>query len=195
MSGEKRSQVRGGKFAGLEDSAKHRAVARALFESKAGVTCDQVATEMGVAASTVRKWKALAATGGSPWRTQRRKLPELSGRAAAIADQHQMYLEQMGADPTDEQQQQAERRTADMVASEARAEIITRHRLEWQIVRKKLYEAIRAGDLAQVRLARDSADAMDLMQKNERRAWGLDAVAFGPGGEAALVVVERVDGH
>ncbi|MGY4478623.1 hypothetical protein [Bradyrhizobium sp. USDA 3364] len=194
MSGEKRPQVRGGKFAGYVDSATHRATARALFEGKAGTTCAEVAAQMGLAESTIRHWKRDADKAGHPWRVQRRALPELSGRAAAIADQHQVRLEQMGADPTEEQKQKAERETADMVASEARAEVITRHRLEWQLVRRKLYEAIRSGDLAQIRLARDSAEAMDLMQKNERRAWGLDAVAFGPGGEAALVVVERVDG-
>lgn len=186
-----RLSERGGKFAPHEDATTHRAVARAIFEGKAGVTCEAVAAEIGLAASTIRKWKAEAAAAGAPWRVQRRALPHLSGRAAEIADKHTVTLAEMEAGLGDEHQHEAERRTADLVAADARAEVVTRHRIEWQLVRKVLYEAVKSRDLTQAKLAHNVASALELTQRAERRAWGLDSAALGPGCEAVTVVIER----
>jgi hypothetical protein len=183
--------MRAGKFTRDEASASHRAVARAIYEAKAGTTCEQVATEIGVATSTVRRWKSEALSAGFPWRTQRRRLPELSGRAANIADRHQLVLAEMSTELSEAQKYGAERQVADMIAAEARAAVVTRHRSEWMAVRATLYKALQAGDATQARVARDLAEAMELMQKNERRAWGLDSEALGPGRESTVVIVDR----
>jgi hypothetical protein len=97
----------------------------------------------------------------------------------------------MGTAPTEAQKQEAERRVADTVAAEARAAVATRHRQEWQLVRKALYEAIQTGDASRARFAREIAETMETTQRNERRAWGLDTVALGPGHDDIFVVVER----
>lgn len=187
----KRAQERGGRFAAYESDETPRVVARALYESQAGRTIADVSKEMGIPEGTLRRWKSESAKTGSPWRVQRRALPELSGRAATIADQHRVTLAEMGIAPTDAQKQEAERLVADMVAAEARAAVATRHRQEWQLVRKALYEAIQSGDAARARLARDIAETMETTQRNERRAWGLDAEALGPGRDDLVVMVER----
>jgi len=191
---QRRPQERGGKFAGYEDSTTHRAVARSLFESRAGTTCAQVAAQMGLAPATIRGWKADAAARGEPWRVQRRKLPELSGRVAQIADQHRMALAELGPNPTDAQKQQVEQGIADTTAAEARALVVRRHRAEWGVVRQKLYEGIQSNDMDKVKLSKLAAETLSLGQAAERKAWGLDHAALGPSAEATIVVVERVEG-
>lgn len=74
-------------------------------------------------------------------------------------------------------------------AIDLRAAVIEKHRLELLDVRRLIEEATQKKDAATARLAGEICKATDLLQKAERRAWGLDT---GDGNtQAVTVIVER----
>ncbi|MBR0882906.1 hypothetical protein JQ608_38450 [Bradyrhizobium liaoningense] len=191
-------QERGGKFARVEFGPEHRATARALFEGRPGTTIEEVALEIGAAPSTVRRWKFESAKAGRPWRAARHKAPALAGRAGEIANQHAMRIAELGPAADGEQAHQAaEIATADQVAAELRATVIDRHRKEWSAPRKLAYDAIQKAATDPVtayeraKLAKITAETLQIVQASERKAWGLDQQALGPDAEGVVVVVER----
>ncbi len=198
MKSEKRPDERGGRYTRAEFTAEHRAVARALFESQPGTTIVEVATQIGAAPPTVRRWKSQASAAGMPWRAARHKAPEMTGRAGEIANSHRMRLAELGPAADDERaQREAEIATADWHAAQLRAAVIDRHRLEWSAPRKIIYDAIKkvaegdtAGGLERAKMAKIAAETLTLVQAGERRSWGLDAAALGECG-GTVVVIER----
>ena len=75
----------------------------------------------------------------------------------------------------------------DPVAS--RTEVITRHRQEWRAARGNLYEAIKTKDFERGKVAKITIEALSIMQRGERAAWGLDAID--PDKQPPTIIVER----
>lgn len=65
-------------------------------------------------------------------------------------------------------------------AVEMRAKILERHRREWDGARNKIYKAIQAestdpkGAFEKAKLGKITAEALQIIQNGERKAWGLD---------------------
>lgn len=190
----KRVQQRGGRYAPTEDGPGHRAAARALFEATPGMTIDRIAGEIGVKSATIRQWKHRDAAAGAPWRPAAIRLPMLGGLAGELANRFEMRMSELGRPLDDEA---AAREVALQVANEhaisVRAQVIDRHRREWAGPRKLVYEAARTGDLDRARLGKMMAEALDLVQRGERRSFGLDDAACSADAQGVLVVVDRGD--
>jgi predicted transcriptional regulator len=190
---EKRSPIRGGIYAKIRTPEGAKAAARALYESRPGATIDEVAKEIGAPASTIRNWKADDSRAGMPWKPAPLRTPQLSGRAAEIANSHAMRLAELGPAAADEQvQREAEIATSDLVAADLRARVVQRHRVEWSGPRKLIYEAAKTNDYDKARLGKVMAETLTMVQAGERRSWGLNSEAFSP--DPTIVVIERSAG-
>lgn len=186
----KQPSERGGRYAKTEFGPEHRAAARAIFESKPGVTCNEIAREMGVHEGTLRRWKSDAARSGHPWRVAKHMPKDLGARAGALAATFKAKVADLGP-LSPEQENVTAMEVSDLHAIEVRARIIERHRAEWQLPRKLIYEAGRENNLDKGRLALVAAQAIQIIQGQERRAYGLPAEAFG----SEPVVIEVVREH
>lgn len=164
------------------DSATTRAAARLLYEKTPDATYESVAVEFGVTSRTLKRWAS--ADGG--WR----KLdgPIITAKAHEAADRITVAVEQAGPDASEEAKQAAVDAVRIEAAVDERAAVLARHRTEWVAVRALAVEAVRGRDSSKARLAVDVGKAIDLCQRGERRAWGLDDSNPMAG---AVVVIDR----
>lgn len=56
-----------------------------------------------------------------------------------------------------------------------RAKILDRHRKEWDGARNFVYKAIQNSDMAKAKLGKITAETLQIIQKGERLAWGLES--------------------
>lgn len=77
---------------------------------------------------------------------------------------------------------------ADAIAVAKRAEILTRHRTEVNAARNLSYEAMRTKNFDMGKLAKISAEALNIIHGMERKAWGLDK---GDGDTPHTIIIER----
>lgn len=167
--------------AAQQDPAAIRAAAREMYEATPS-TFDQVGAELGVSGRTVKRWAA--ADGG--WA----KLagPEITARAQVVADKIKSAVTDLGPQAGEEERKAV---TADLrteTAVDQRAAILARHRAEWGVVRGLVAEAVRVRDPGKARMAVDVGRALELVQRGEVRAWGLDATE---GQASVTLVIER----
>lgn len=189
---KKRAQQRGGRYAPVEDAPGHRAAARALYEARPGVTIDQIASEMGLRPATIRQWKHRDAAAGAAWKPASIRLPMLGGTAGELANRFEMRMSELGKPLDDEvAAREVALEIANQHAIDIRAQVIDRHRKEWSDPRNIAYEAMTERNLDKARLAKLAAEALDLVQRGERRSFGIDAAASGADAEGMLVVVDR----
>jgi len=187
----KKPSERGGRYAKTEFGPEHRAAARAIFESKPGVTCNEIAHEMGVHEGTLRRWKSDAAKAGHPWRAAKHMPPALSGRAGELANSFKVRATELGPEVSAEQEHAIAEEVAEMNAIQVRAEVLRRHRVEWSAPRKIAYEAMKEESLDKARLAKVMAETITMIQAGETRAYGLDRASRGGDAEGTVVVIER----
>jgi len=162
----------------LDDPAAVRLAARHVYESTPA-TLLQVAAEFGVTDRTLKRWSA--ADGGWTKLTG----PEITARAQAVADKLTAAVAQ-----ADESVRPAVTEALRIEAAiDERGAVLARHRSEWSVVRGLVAEAVRSRDGAKAKLAVDVGRALELTQRGEARAWGLDA-GENLGG-AVTVVIER----
>lgn len=164
------------------DQSAIRDAARHLYESTPA-TFDQVGEDVGVSGRTVKRWAA--ADGG--W--SKLSGPEVTARAQAAADRIQTAVSDLGPQTGEEERQEVVAQLRTDAAVDQRAAILARHRSEWGIVRGLVAEAVRGRDAAKAKMAVDVGRALDLAQRGEARAWGLDA-GENHGG-AVTVIIER----
>ena len=118
-------------------------------------------------------------------------------------------LQQLRSDPKFRQQlqdelRQAARQAADEVvkqqveaaektAVELRAKLLESHRKEWMSVRAIVWDAINRRDFERAKLGKITSEAMRIIQKGERKAWGLDLDEKDKAapGEPTRLVIER----
>jgi hypothetical protein len=165
------------------DGASVRDAARALYEATPSATFDSVAADFGVCARTLKRWSA----GAGGWQKASGGY-EITAKAHAVADRIAKAVEQAG--PSEEEQQAAAHAARIEEAVDERAKVLTKHRSEWNVVRALAGEAVRSRDPSKAKLAVDVGRALELAQRGERRAWGLDVFpADQPQG--VTVVIER----
>ena len=110
------------------------AAARALWEGDPKITKVAVAEEMGIPYAMVDKWSKGGADGkGEKW--CKRVAENMSERAHAAADTYKTKLSELGPEITAEQKKQAEDEAAEQTAAELRAQVLDRHRKEWNAPR------------------------------------------------------------
>ena len=151
--------------------------ARLRYESDAPLTFEQLADEFGVSVRTAKRWAA--ADGG--W--TKLNGHEINQRAQAAADK----IKDAVALADDGARAAATAELRIDAAVDERAVVLARHRTEWGVVRGLIGEAVRGRDSSKAKMAVDVARALDIAQRGESRAWGLD-----PGeNRHPTVIIER----
>lgn len=162
-----------------DDPAAVRLAARHVYESTPA-TLLEVAAEFGVTDRTLKRWSA--ADGGWTKLTG----PEITARAQAVADKITAAVAQ-----ADESVRPAVTEALRIEAAvDERGAVLARHRSEWSVVRGLVAEAVRSRDGAKAKLAVDVGRALELTQRGECRAYGLDAGET-PGAGGVTVIIER----
>lgn len=162
-------------------SDETRAAARALWEGDPTISKRQVAEELGITMRAVDRWSL-----DEGWA---KRQADMSERAHAAADTYKGKLAELGPEITTEQQQQAMTEAAEETAVQLRAQVLDRHRKEWNAPRKLSYDAVKTKNFDQMKMAKITAETLKIIQDGERRAWGIDS---GPdGGGKVTVVIER----
>lgn len=175
-----------------------RAAARAIYEATPGATCSLVHQQLGgkVPESTIRRWKA-----EDGWKSVARTVTDLPARAAALANSFKVKMSELGKPLSDEvAAQEASRDVAVQHAVDIRAGVLDRHRKEWSAPRKLAYDAIQlsnkgdqTGAFERAKLAKITAETLQIVQVGECRAFGLNEAARGADG-GTVVVIDRQGG-
>lgn len=175
-----------------------RAAARAIYEATPGATCGLVHRELGgkVPESTIRRWKA-----EDGWKSVARTVSDLPARAAALANSFKVRMSELGKPLSDEvAAQEASRDVSVQHAVDIRAGVLDRHRKEWSAPRKLAYDAIQlsnkgdqTGAFERAKLAKITAETLQIVQVGECRAFGLNEAARGADG-GTVVVIDRQSG-
>lgn len=158
--------------------------ARALYEGTPGMTMKQLSVETGITKgsldtrSRAEGWKKNSATA---------RLGPLTERAQAAADAYGARVKDSGPELSEDQRGIAVEETIAEVAIDERAQLIDRHRREWAAPRKLAYEAMQSRDFEKAKLAKISSESLQIIQTNERKAWGILAGDE----EKPLLIIER----
>ena len=163
--------------------------ARILYETTPGATFKSIAAETGIS------WRGLEERSKKDGGWAKRSLLPPSGMneaAQQVADRYTRKLADYGDDITAEHKKAAVVETAAEVAIDMRAQLLDRHRKEWSAIRQLVYRNLRAGEFNdQCKLAKISAETLQIVQSNERKAYGLDK--GGDGDTSVTVVIDRGD--
>jgi hypothetical protein len=165
------------------------AAARAIYEATPGLSYDRLSAQVGISA------RALENRGSKEGWAKRELLPpaQVSEAAQVVADHYKAKLSDFGPEITDEEKAVAVRDTALELAVKLRADIIDRHRKEWAAIRNLVYKSIKDNkswqDDHESKRAKILAETLQIMQSNERKAWGIPTT---PETEQQLtIVIER----
>lgn len=190
---EKKSTPQPGKRVTHEyHSPEKWAAARVLYESTPGITYDQIAAQVGIPAGTISKRASTES-----WK-KKSSQPDMNEAAQALADRFAGKLADYGiVDPADAPRDVAEQAKQELIEETSvklRAELIDRHRREWGAIRTLVYKHLNpnapltdAQRFEKAKLAKISAETLQIIQGNERKAWGLDKPPEGN----TTIVIER----
>ncbi len=166
---------------------EEKAAARAMYEMDPKMTLVKVSEATGIPFETLKSWAAAERGRGGKWA----KVAEgVSVEAHLLANKHKTTMQELGPSLSLQNQDEAERQTTELAAVEARTNIITRHRTEWNAPRQLAYEAVKTRDYNKAKLAKIAAETLKIVQEGERKAWGLD-VGTGAAGDSITVTIER----
>ncbi|MBP6801673.1 MAG: hypothetical protein KA128_11105 [Zoogloea sp.] len=146
--------------------------------------------------STIRRWKA-----ADGWKSVARTVSDLPARAAALANTFKVRMSELGKPLSDEvAAQEASRDVSVQHAVDIRAGVLDRHRKEWSAPRKLAYDAIQLSNqgkqtdaFERAKLAKITAETLQIVQVGECRAFGLNEAARGADG-GTVVVIDRQGG-
>ena len=183
---------RGGMFTPIVDPAG-RAAARAIYEATPGMTLAALSKELGVTVKVLAEWK-----GADDWKACARSIPNLSGRAGQLANQFKVSMSELGKPLSDEvAAAEVSKELAVQHAVDIRAAVLDRHRKEWSAPRKLAYDAISlsskgdiAGGFERAKMAKITAETLQIIQVGECRAFGLNHDSRGQDG-GTVVLIER----
>lgn len=177
---------------------ERKAAARALYEGQPGASCQTVATETGIPLSTIKRWRA-----EGNWQTINKRLPDMTHRAAILADSFTKRLDPenkaMSDNPVQDEAvaDKIGRELAEDFAVDVRAQVLDRHRKEWAAPRKIAYAALQKGSQGSVaeafemaKLAKISSETLSLIQTGECRAYGISPESRAAD-DRTVVVVQR----
>lgn len=184
---------RGGMYQPIKDNSA-RAAARAIYEATPGCTVAMVFQELGgkVPDGTLRRWKS-----EDGWKSAARTIPDLAGRAGQLANSFKVRMSELGKPLSDDvAAAEVAREVSTQHAVDIRAAVLDRHRKEWAAPRKLAYDAIQKADkdpaaaFERAKLAKITAETLQIVQVGECRAFGLNHDARGADG-GTVVVIER----
>lgn len=173
---------------------ERKAAARALYESTPGMSQEQVADEVGVSRRTVEEWVRKDGWNKAPL------LPQTGMTEAAqkVADRYTGKLADYGDDISAEQKQVALQETAVETAVDLRAQLLDRHRREWQPIRNRVYKQLdprtpmdEKTRFEMSKTTKINAETLAILQLGERKAWGIDKPGEDAGQQNVTVVIER----
>lgn len=184
--------------AAKQTTPERKAAARALYEGQPGASCQTVATETGIPLSTIKRWRA-----EGNWQTINKRLPDMTHRAAILADSFTKRLDDENKAMSDTPAQdeitadKIGRELAEDFAVDVRAQVLDRHRKEWAAPRKIAYSALQKGSQGNVaeafemaKLAKISSETLSLIQTGECRAYGISPESRSAD-DRTVVVVQR----
>lgn len=191
--------------------------ARAAWESDPTMTMGKLADAIGVAKQSVHKRMKKDEAAGNPWQ-KRVSMAEVAERAQAMADKQQRVMTSEVVDGAKTQSAPGKVTAGDASVNQKkiargpddaspsgnavstasiglpdpvaqRAEIIGKHRREWGIPRGLVSEAVGGRNFDKAKLAKITSETLQIIQKGERTAWGLDALD--PDAKPPVVIIER----
>ncbi len=160
----------------MADRKALRSTAKTLYEAGRG-TIKQIAAEIGVSRRTIERWSAL-----DGWERVN-NTQELSERAHRIASR----LSEIPENANLEDREKVIKEVTEQQAIDERADLLVRHRREWQLSRVLMAEAVRERSTDKAKMAKVIAETTSITQKGERLAWGLDTDAC----SKVQVIIER----
>lgn len=160
----------------MADRKALRATAKTLYEA-GRETIKQIAAEIGVSRRTVERWSAL-----DGWERVK-NTQEQSERAHRIASR----LSEIPENAKLEEREKIIKEITEQQAIDERADLLVRHRREWQLSRVLMAEAVRDRSTDKAKMAKVIAETTSITQKGERLAWGLDTDAC----SKVQVIIER----
>ena len=185
---------RGGRYVPVRDNPA-RAAARAIYEGTPGMTIARLEEELGhkVAQGTLRRWKS-----EETWVPAARTVPDLAGRAGQLANTFKVKMAELGKPLSDEvAAAEVSKALSEEHAVNIRAAVLDRHRKEWAAPRKIAYDAIQksgrgdvAGAFEMAKLAKITAETLQIVQVGECRAFGLNEASRSQDG-GTVVLIER----
>lgn len=178
--------------AGYKIPEERYAAARVLYESIPGMSYEKVGAEVGISARALQDRSS-----AEGWVKANHEPPAgMTEAASAIADRYTSKLAEVGPEITVEGKQAVAAALSTEVAIEVRAELLERHRREWGAIRTLVYRQLDpkvamsdTDRFEKAKLAKISAETLQIIQSNERKAYGLDKAAAGS--PQVTVVIER----
>lgn len=156
------------------------------------MTIPLVAEAVGVAKRSVDNWIVEAREAGNPWIRAPKRMPDLAGRAGALANAFKVKMSELGKPMSDEVAvAEATKTVADDYAVNIRAAVMDRHRKEWSGPRKIAYEAMKNNDFDKAKLAKISAETLTLIQNGESRSYGLTPESRSADAGSGIIIIER----
>lgn len=161
--------------------------ARLLWEAAPQMSQAEVARMLGVSKMAVTRriksegWKKVAEDDATARVVRQRALDRADERTADLASKRGPQPPVDEATPEDHPDAAGTSAAAVETAVEMRAKILERHRREWDGARNKIYKAIQAeatdpkGAFEKAKLGKITAEALQIIQNGERKAWGLDS--------------------
>ena len=169
--------------------------ARVLYETIPGMTVERLAQETGISEKALKTrnqkdggWKHTPLFPRTP----------MSEAAQQVADRYTGKVADYGDEISAEHKHAAQVETAVEVAVDMRAQLLDRHRREWQPFRTRVYKQVdpRSGMSEKDRFemsktTKINAETLAIIQMNERKAWGLDKPGESDTTQGVTVVIER----
>lgn len=113
--------------------------------------------------------------------------PSKGASGVDVPTKKEVPPESVEAEPVDASLMTSEER-AEAEAVRKRAEILARHRQEAMTARANIYASMQKKDFELGKVAKINAEALQIVQNLERKAWGLDSV---PQTGENVVIIER----
>lgn len=145
-----------------------------LLYTTTPMTFSEVSGKLGLPMRSLMRWSSN--DGG--WRKEAG--PELERQVQEKANALATQKAERDAELTEQ---------AHELAVDLRVGVIDRHRKELQAIRGLLVEAIQSRDISKARFAKTAAQTLEIVQRSERKSWGLDAVEAST--EQTCIVIER----
>lgn len=182
---------RGGQFS-RRYTPEQRAATRALYEAHPGTTIAEVSKETGIPVGTLLRWKM-----EDQWQPAQKTMPDLAGRAGQLANSFKVKMSELGKPLSDEvAAREVAQELSQQEAINVRAAVLDRHRKEWSAPRKLAYDAIQKANTDPVaaferaKLAKITAETLQIVQIGECRAFGLNEAARSADG-GTVITIER----
>lgn len=195
MPNEEKKQDRRVGSGGHRIPEENYVAARVLYETTPGMTLERLSEETGISDRSLKKRSAI--DGG--WKnTPLVPKAVLSERAQAVADTYTGKVADYGDEISAEQKQVAMQEAAVEVAVDMRAQVLDRHRREWQPIRSRVYKQLdprtpmdEKTRFEMSKTTKINAEILAITQLAERKAWGLDKPGEGDTTQGVTVVIER----